>query len=139
MLNYGPLKLIPLTSLFFLLFSLFLVIPSVHASSSSSLATDSSSSLASLATDSFWTTGAPMSTARAEIAGAVLNGKIYIVGGFDETGRSSTSVEVYDPSADKWTTGINTTTGAAAPLPEPLDHTAAASYNGKLYVVGGDI
>jgi Kelch motif len=136
MLNYGPLKLIPLTSLFFLLFSLFLVIPSVHASSSSSLATDSSSSLA---TDSFWTTGAPMSTARAEIAGAVLNGKIYIVGGFDETGRSSTSVEVYDPSADKWTTGINTTTGAAAPLPEPLDHTAAASYNGKLYVVGGDI
>ena len=75
MLNYGPLKLIPLTSLF-LLFSLFLVIPSVQASSSSSLATDS-----------FWTTGAPMSTARSEIAGAVLNGKIYIVGGFDETGR----------------------------------------------------
>ena len=38
-------------------------------------------------------------------------------------------MEVYDPIADKWT-GI-------APLPQPLDHTAAASYDGKLYVVGG--
>jgi len=31
--------------------------------------------------------------------------------------------------ADKWTTG--------EPLPQPLDHTAAASFDGKLYVVGG--
>jgi N-acetylneuraminic acid mutarotase len=127
MLNHRQLKPILLISLFFLSFSLFLVIQSVQASSSSS----------SLGTDSSWTTGAPIPTARSEIAGAALNEKIYIVGGFDETGRSSTSVEVYDPSVDEWTTSINTTTGAAAPLPEPLDHTATASYNGKLYVVGG--
>jgi N-acetylneuraminic acid mutarotase len=39
-------------------------------------------------------------------------------------------VEVYDPVTDKWAT--------AAPLPRPLDHTAAAaSFDGKLYVVGG--
>jgi N-acetylneuraminic acid mutarotase len=38
-------------------------------------------------------------------------------------------VEVYDPIADKWT--------SIAPLPQPLDHTTAASYDGKLYVVGG--
>lgn len=120
MLNHWP---VPLTLLFFLSLSLFLVIPSVQASSSSS------------ATDPLWTMGAPMPTARSEIAGAALNGKIYIVSGFDETGRSSTSVQVYDPSTDEWAT--STTTGAAAPLPEPLDHTAAASYNGKLYVVGG--
>jgi len=124
MLNHRELKSIPFTSLFFLSFGLFLAGPSVQASSSSSLATDS-----------FWTTEAPMPTARSEIVGAALNNKIYIVGGFDETGRSSNSVEIYDPSVDEWTTSTNTT--ATAPLPEPLDHTAAASYNGKLYVVGG--
>jgi N-acetylneuraminic acid mutarotase len=79
--------------------------------------------------NAFWSTGAPLPTPRSEIAGAALNGKIYIIGGFDETGQSTTTIEVYDPIADKWT--------EAAPLPQPLDHTAAASYDGRLYVVGG--
>src|SRR5215203_6800249 len=80
-------------------------------------------------TSSPWTTGAPIPTPRSEIAGAALDGKVYIIGGFGETGQSTTTVEVYDPIADKWTT--------ADTLPQPLDHTAAASYDGKLYVVGG--
>jgi N-acetylneuraminic acid mutarotase len=80
-------------------------------------------------TTSLWSTGVPLPTPRSEIAGAALNGKIYIIGGFDETGQSTTTVEVYDPIADRWT--------EAAPLPQPTDHTAAASYEGKLYVVGG--
>ena len=54
-------------------------------------------------TPSLWSTGAPLPTPRSEIAGAALNGKIYIIGGFDETGQSTTTVEVYDPIADKWT------------------------------------
>ena len=54
-------------------------------------------------TSSPWTTGAPIPTPRSEIAGTALNGKVYIIGGFDETGRSTTTVEVYDPIADKWT------------------------------------
>jgi N-acetylneuraminic acid mutarotase len=80
---------------------------------------------------SYWSNGAPMTTARSEIASAVLDDKIYVIGGF-ENGRSTVSaVEVYDPIANKWTT--------AAPSPQPLDHTAAAaaSFDGKLYVVGG--
>ena len=81
----------------------------------SSAQTSSSSTL-----QSFWTTGAPMPTARSEIAGAILDGKIYIIGGFDGSGRSITTTEVYDPMANEWTT--------AAPLPQPLDHTAAASF-----------
>jgi hypothetical protein len=47
--------------------------------------------------ESFWTTGTPMSTTRSEIVGAVLGGKIYIIGGFDENG-SSTTVEHMIPS-----------------------------------------
>jgi serine/threonine-protein kinase PknK len=70
-----------------------------------------------------------MPTSRSEITSAVLNNKIYVIGGF-ENGRSSTSVvEVYDPITNNWTDAI--------PLPQPLDHSAAASYSGKLYVVGG--
>ncbi|HZD34697.1 MAG TPA: kelch repeat-containing protein [Nitrososphaeraceae archaeon] len=127
---YNMLNQTLIESIFFLSSSLFLVVPSVQTSSS-----------ASSALDSFWTTGSLMPTARSEIAGAALNDKIYIIGGFDETGRSSSSVQVYDSSVGEWAiTNTNTNTNTetvVAPLPEPLDHAAAASYNGKLYVVGG--
>jgi hypothetical protein len=63
-----------------------------------------------------------------EITGALLNNKIYIIGEF-ENGHSTTSVEVYDPVADKWP---NITS-----LSQPLDHATATSYNGKLHFVGG--
>ena len=38
-------------------------------------------------------------------------------------------MEVYDIKSDEWTKGTS--------LPEPLDHLGMASYDGKLYVVGG--
>ncbi len=79
--------------------------------------------------ESYWTNGVPMPTARSEITSAVLDKKIHIIGGFEEGHVTTSAVEVYDPITNKWT--------AAAPLPQPLDHTAAASYNGKLYVIGG--
>ena len=70
-----------------------------------------------------------MPTSRSEITSGVLDNKIYVIGDF-ENGHSVTSaVDVYDPITNKWT--------IATPLPHPLDHTAAVSYNGKLYVVGG--
>ena len=76
-----------------------------------------------------WTQEDSMPIARSEIACAVLNGKLYVIGGFDKSGQSTSTVNVYDPVEDRWKT--------AAPLPQPIDHTAAASYGGKLYVVGG--
>ena len=82
---------------------------------------------------SYWTTGTPLPTPRSEIAGTVLNDKIYIVGGFDSSGRNTPTIEVYDPILDEWT--------QVTLLPQPLDHTAAAAaaayYDGKLYIVGG--
>ena len=80
--------------------------------------------------NSHWTTGAPLPTPRSEIAGTILDDKIYIVGGFDSSGRSASTIEVYDPMLDEWT--------QVTLLPQPLDHTAAAaSHDGKLYIVGG--
>ncbi len=83
-----------------------------------------------------WTTMAPAPSKRTEVAAAVLNDKIYLVGGFNEPTLSniarlavSDAVEVYDPRSDGWTT--------AAPLPTRLHHTATAVLGGRLYVIGG--
>ncbi len=78
---------------------------------------------------SSWTTAANMTTQRSEVTGAVLNGKIYVIGGINATGKSIDTVEVYDPGTDKWRN--------VSSLPERRDHAAAAADNGKLYVAGG--
>src|SRR5712691_10788973 len=78
-----------------------------------------------------WTTGTSSPTPKMESAYTSLGGKIYIVAGYGETGkRNKNSVEVYDSRNNTWNTAI-------APIPVNLNHAAAASYNGKLYVVGG--
>ncbi|MGN6709702.1 MAG: hypothetical protein ACTHKF_10185 [Candidatus Nitrosocosmicus sp.] len=41
-----------------------------------------------------------MPTSRSEIAGALLNNKVYILRGF-ENGYSTSNIEVYDPAKDK--------------------------------------
>jgi hypothetical protein len=79
------------------------------------------------ATDT-WTTRAPMPTARNVLAAAVLNGKIYALGGW--TGTEVTSrVEVYDPRTDTWSTG--------RPMNAPNSALSAAVLDGKLYAMGG--
>jgi N-acetylneuraminic acid mutarotase len=83
----------------------------------------------SIESSKMWTSGANMITPRTDFAGTSLNDKIYIIGGFDNTGKQTDIVEYYDPNADTWST--------ASSLPIALDHPAAAAYNGTLYVVGG--
>jgi N-acetylneuraminic acid mutarotase len=72
-----------------------------------------------------------MPTPRGEVAAAELDGKVYVVGGFDGTGATSDAVEVYDPATDTWT--------QAPPLPEPRHHAAAIGLVGTtfIYVIGG--
>ena len=72
-----------------------------------------------------WTRAAPMPEKRSEVAAAVLNGKIYVAGGFGVT----QILWEYDIGANRWR--------KRAPLPLPLHHTGAASAGGKLYVIGG--
>ena len=71
-----------------------------------------------------------MPTARTEVAGVVLDGKIYVIGGYDESGKTTDVVEVYDPHTDRWS--------RAHRYPNLKDD-ALSTYNGKLYVVGGYI
>jgi hypothetical protein len=61
-----------------------------------------------------WRTAAPAPTKRTEVAAAVLNGKIYVVGGFERPSLGNVmnlaitpSLEAYDPSTDRWMEGEN--------------------------------
>jgi len=75
-----------------------------------------------------WEMKAPVPQPRTEVAAAVLDGKIYLIGGFAKEGVTA-RVEMYDPATNRWT--------ARASMPVPLHHAGAAALNGKLYVVGG--
>src|SRR5438270_12703292 len=76
-----------------------------------------------------WFRAAPMPSARQEISTAVINGRIFVIGGFDSAGASTSTVEVYDPTTNSWS--------SAAPIPMATNHNAAAVAAGKLYAFGG--
>lgn len=77
-----------------------------------------------------WRTRAPMPTPRTELAdaAAVVNGRIYVFGGYD--GSDTTSVvEEYDPVTNTWR--------SRTPMPTARERVATAVVNGKIYVIGG--
>src|ERR671930_2180103 len=76
-----------------------------------------------------WTQKAKMLTARSEVTAAVLDSKVYVIGGFDGFARTVATVEVYDPATDDWR--------SAPDLPEARHHAAAVSVGDTLYVIGG--
>ncbi len=63
-----------------------------------------------------------------EIGVAALDGKIYIVGGFDAGVEIGPRLQIYDPATDQWTSGRD--------LPEAVHHANVAAVGDKLYVVG---
>lgn len=73
-----------------------------------------------------WTRRAPMPTARSGAAAAVVDGRIYVVGGRPPRGND---FAVYDPAADRWT--------ELPPLPTQRNHLGATAVGGKVYVIGG--
>jgi N-acetylneuraminic acid mutarotase len=81
-----------------------------------------------------WTTKTAMPTARASFATAVVNGKIYCIGGTTGLKDGQTIVsgitEVYDPKTDSWETKTD--------LPTPRVGVTAGVVNDQIYVVGGD-
>jgi len=76
-----------------------------------------------------WVTLTGMGVARQEMPTAVLNGKIYVIGGYDSDQISYDTVEVYNPATDVWT--------FAQPVPSANNHSAAAVAGGKLYAFAG--
>jgi N-acetylneuraminic acid mutarotase len=84
------------------------------------------------ATDT-WETKAPMKTMRTGLEANVVNGKIYLIGGYlreNYTISNTTSSlnEVYDVATDSWAT--------KEPVPYPAYDYASAVVNNKIYVIG---
>jgi N-acetylneuraminic acid mutarotase len=65
-----------------------------------------------------------------EATTVVLDGRIYVMGGFGlGSDQPITRVQIYDVAKDQWSLGT--------PLPEPVHHAGAAIVGGKIYQVGG--
>jgi len=79
------------------------------------------------ATEDSWTTMESMPTARRGLGVAVVDGKIYAIGGF--TSNYLGTNEMYDPETDTWTT--------KASMPNPRCRFAIAVVENKIYVIGG--
>src|SRR3954453_8590032 len=78
-----------------------------------------------------WTPAPGLNEPRAEVAAAVLDGRIYTAGGFDARGADLSSLEVFDSGAAAWQT--------RAPMPQGLNHLGMAALDGLVYVAGGSV
>jgi len=79
-----------------------------------------------------WTTLAPMPTPREGLGLAVVNNKIYTIGGQTGRGFSDTVLdtnEMYDPATNTWTT--------LTPIPTPRANFAITTHQNKIYVIAG--
>ena len=75
-----------------------------------------------------WKKGAPFPEPDEELYGVTANGKLYVVGGWED-GKAGGVTYEYDPATDKWTKKQS--------MPRPAHHAALAAANGKIYVMGG--
>ena len=77
-----------------------------------------------------WTAGANMPAGVEAAAGAVVNGKFYVMGG-DDFNAGVTTTYIYDIASNTWTTG--------AAVPDARTNTYGTAVNGLIYVYGGVI
>jgi N-acetylneuraminic acid mutarotase len=75
-----------------------------------------------------WRKAAPFPVPDEELYGVALNGKMYVIGGWDEGKAAGLNYE-YDSATDKWTQKKG--------MPRSSHHAAIAAVNGKIYVIGG--
>jgi N-acetylneuraminic acid mutarotase len=77
-----------------------------------------------------WTALRPALLARTEVGAARIGRFVYVVGGFERSsGRTTAAVERYDIRRNRWR--------RVRAMPVALNHTVAAAYRGRLYVMGG--
>jgi N-acetylneuraminic acid mutarotase len=81
-----------------------------------------------------WEPAAPLPSPRNQLSVALLNGRIYAIGGqfnHDSQQIDQTRVDIYDPASDSWSDG--------PPLPVPHSHSEGATFvdNGRIWMIGG--
>jgi N-acetylneuraminic acid mutarotase len=83
----------------------------------------------------YWTEMAPIPTAVSNYASAVVDGKIYIIGGRNADGRIDL-VQIYDPKTNQWSQGT--------PIPSGVVDAGSCATTGyaspkRIYVIGGSV
>jgi N-acetylneuraminic acid mutarotase len=81
------------------------------------------------AAENTWTQKAPMQEARHGLGAAVVDGRIYAIGGFTQKNGIVGTNEEYDPKTDTWS--------YKAPMPTPRYYFAITVYQNKIYCIGG--
>src|SRR2546426_7240793 len=76
-----------------------------------------------------WTNKANLTKQGRDFGVAVLNGKIYLAGGFCGANCNLATLDEYNPATDSWTNKANMQAERYAP--------AAAALNGKIFALGG--
>jgi len=82
-----------------------------------------------MAVEDTWTAKADMPTARGYLATAVVNGKIYAIGGAYSSTSGSSAVEEYDPAKNIWIRKAN--------MPQARSGFSTIVIDEKIYVIGG--
>ncbi len=76
-----------------------------------------------------WITAPPVGTGPTqETATVALAGKLYVIGGFDETLAVVDTLQTFDTASCAWSLGPT--------LPRPVHHANAAVHGGRIYVLG---
>lgn len=82
-----------------------------------------------------WSIGADMPTARGHLTASVAGDLIFVIGGRNGNSQNPGGTldvnEAYDPVSDQWQT--------LAPMPTARSAPAQATFDGKIYVAGGEI
>ena len=76
-----------------------------------------------------WSAIASMANSREAPSAQFIGGKLYVVGGWDNSGNPVGEVEIYDPATNTWSTG--------ASEPTALAGSSSTTFDGKMYVIGG--
>jgi len=77
-----------------------------------------------------WSAARPAPTPRNSAAGAVIDGRLYLVGGRTVSGGNMARLDRYDPRSDQWE--------ALRPMPQGAGGLGAAALGGRLYAFGGE-
>jgi N-acetylneuraminic acid mutarotase len=64
-----------------------------------------------------------------QVNATVLDGRIWVAGGVNESHEATASTQFYDPATDAW--------GQGPQLPEPVTHAMLVTYRDQLVVIGG--
>ena len=97
----------------------------------------------SFAVEDSWVTKAPMWDAREGLGVAVVDGKIFAIGGYSlhVQNKFVGTIEVYDPDSDTWSYPKPLVPGYKggyrAPMPTPRSRFAVAVVDDKIYCIGG--